>query len=268
MTSEASALASAPDTVREDDYRSFSAALEASARGRGFLAEYARRNRNADTETLLAALARLEATIRAEGTTLERLRNELRMLLIAIRLARPEIAAAQPPDKAAKLASLLDLLEARIDAMADKGTAEPAPAEETAPQTGERLALSVVPPSDEPELPIPSPAGAQPPAAIALVRNMSMPDVSFIATIPPPDAAPQAAQEVVPEVTQQVMPRVITPDVPQVKRQATPPPLSQDVTPDVKQAAPPAAQIAATPPTDALMAIMALSEEERIALFT
>ena len=43
-----------------DDYETLMAALSASARGRAFLAEFARRNRQADTEAILAALRKLE----------------------------------------------------------------------------------------------------------------------------------------------------------------------------------------------------------------
>ena len=46
-----------PDKVpSEAEYQAFCAALGASARGRAFLAEYARRNRHADTKVVLAAL--------------------------------------------------------------------------------------------------------------------------------------------------------------------------------------------------------------------
>src|SRR5471032_1999570 len=118
MTNELQTRARPTQVSVEDDYRSFCAALSESARGRDFLAEFARRNRNADTELLLAALDRLEAKINAEDTALERLRDELRVLLIAVRLARPDVDAADPPAKAAKLASLLEMLDRRIDALA------------------------------------------------------------------------------------------------------------------------------------------------------
>ena len=90
----------------------------ASARGRAFLAEYARRNRNADTEVLLAAIDRLEAQLRADAAA-------------AAASARRSAHAAdrhppRPPRyrrraacrrKAIEAAALLDLLERRIDAM-------------------------------------------------------------------------------------------------------------------------------------------------------
>lgn len=176
MPNDSKALERPPGATSEDDYRSLLAAIEASARGRDFLAEYARRNRHADTETLLAAFDRLESLMRAEGTALERLRDELRLLLIAIRLARPDIDAASPPTKAARLASLLDLLERRIDAMAENKPVDialPAEAPKLTP-----AALAIVPRPDEPELPIPSPAAAQPPA-IALVQELKIQELKI-----------------------------------------------------------------------------------------
>ena len=243
MTTDRSALARPPGAPDQDDYQSFCAALGTSARGRNFLAEFARRNRHADTEMLLTALDRLEALMRAEGTALERLRDELRMLLVAIRLARPDIDAAVPPAKAAKLASLLDLLERRIDAMVERNPGDLAPPRDAAPAEIERLPLGVVPLPDEPELPIPTPASAQQPP-MALVHDpekwkpvfgqdhaaknnvrhaVAMPEVTFIASAPP---AP------------------VELNVPKPKTQ-TAPPLGNP-----------------------LAAIMALSEDERIALFT
>jgi hypothetical protein len=52
-----------------DDYETLMAALSASARGRAFLAEYARRNRQADTEAILAALRKLEQRLTAQEPT-------------------------------------------------------------------------------------------------------------------------------------------------------------------------------------------------------
>jgi hypothetical protein len=61
MSSEA--LAAPADGPSEDDYKAFYSVLASSARGRAFLAEHARRARHAETETLLAAIARIEATL-------------------------------------------------------------------------------------------------------------------------------------------------------------------------------------------------------------
>ena len=49
--------------LSEEDYRAIEAAVMETARGRWFLAEFARRNRQADTAMLLGAIARLERAI-------------------------------------------------------------------------------------------------------------------------------------------------------------------------------------------------------------
>jgi hypothetical protein len=236
MASEPQALARQPQTTPEDDYRSLCAALEASARGRAFLAEYAQRNRNADTERVLAALDGLAAQMRADAASINDLRGELRTLLTAIRLARPDIDAGHPPDKVAMLTALVDLLERRIDAMVDIKGVEPTADE---PVEIVRPPLAVVPPPDEPELPIPSPFVAQPPV---------------IAVVAAPARLPLSAA---------AMPEVNVVD------SACPAPMAAK--PASKPASKPAAPKADAPPPDPvrlLGAIMALSEDERLALFT
>ena len=91
MSNEPLLLARPEDSPDEDDYRAFCAALEASGRGRGFLAEYARRNRQADTAVLLTALDRIEARLTADGAALARLRDELRLPIIYVSHAMEEI---------------------------------------------------------------------------------------------------------------------------------------------------------------------------------
>jgi hypothetical protein len=197
MANELARTQPPPATPNEDDYRALRDALSESGRGRAFLAEHARRSRDADTQALLAAIARLEARLRADASAVERLRDDLRMLLIAIRLARPQIDDAGPAAQAVQLAQLLDLLERRIDALADARPAELTPPHSEA---DERASLAAVPSPEQPQLPIPSRTGAQA-AAIALIGTARL-------------AARRA------------------------------------------------------PPADPLAAIMALSEEERLALFT
>jgi hypothetical protein len=240
MAGEPQALAIRPEAAEEDDYRSLCAALEASARGRAFLAEHARRNRNADTELVLGALDRLAAQMRADAAAITDLRGELRMLLTAIRLARPDIDAGRPPGKVAMLTALVDLLERRIDAIVEDKAAAQAVADEDDEVV--RPQLAVVPPPEEPELPIPSPFVAQPPA-IAVVSDAAAARRAVSAAIMPEvnvlDGAPTAARVVVKPATR---------------------PASKSAAPAVE--APPA------DPLRPLAAIMALSEEERIALFS
>ncbi|XSG82838.1 MAG: hypothetical protein ACPW61_03395 [Methyloligella sp. ZOD6] len=50
---------------QQDDYAKIEGALQRSPRGRWFLAEYARRNRNADTALVLAAIERLESVVKS-----------------------------------------------------------------------------------------------------------------------------------------------------------------------------------------------------------
>jgi chemotaxis protein CheZ len=55
-----------PALTAPGDYEDICATVMKSARGRWFLAEYARRNRHADTMRVLDAIARIEAVIRGE----------------------------------------------------------------------------------------------------------------------------------------------------------------------------------------------------------
>jgi hypothetical protein len=159
-----------PDALDDAEYQALCDALAESARGRAFLAEYARRNRHTDTESLLAAIARIEARLRADASAVQRLRDDLRVLLIAIRLARPEIDAAEPAAKADRLAKLLDLLEHRIDAMSETKPVALFPAAEEAPVAH----LAIVQPPEEPELPAA-------PAAIAPVTQTRDPLAAIMA---------------------------------------------------------------------------------------
>src|SRR5881394_4250005 len=50
----------------EEDYAAISEAFMETSRGRWFLTEYARRNRNADTRMVLDAVARIEQSLAAQ----------------------------------------------------------------------------------------------------------------------------------------------------------------------------------------------------------
>jgi len=259
----AAAPASPPGAPNEDEYQTFCAALSASARGRAFLAEYAKRNRGADTEVLLAALARLESVMRLQRAGAEPVRAELRDLLGTIRAARRELQTSALPVRAAKLAQLLDLLERRLEALADAARSELG-----------HTPLAAVPQPDEPELPIPSPSAGPPELTLAVDRS-------------PPPAAQAVA---VPEITAMLI-------VPETTWLDGPPPGIEDLI-DGDHADNPAAvsmaakvaalaaQPASAPPAEApkvfeplfpeppseqndpLSALMLLSENERLALFT
>ena len=111
-TARADQQSDAPD---ESDYQAFCEALSASARGRAFLAEYTRRNRNADTEQLLAAIERLQSLVTSNATPpSEAAKPELRALLDEIDAAQREFEASVLAIKAGKLAELIALVERRI----------------------------------------------------------------------------------------------------------------------------------------------------------
>jgi hypothetical protein len=242
MPNEITARTGEPD---EGDYQAFWEALSASERGRAFLAEYTRRNRNADTKQLLAAIDRLQSlvTTRATPQVSEPVKQQLRDLLDEIVTAQCELEARILATKASKLAELIALVERRIsDILTSLRADTESPIEHPPPvsrlpdapaEEAERTHLAVVPPPEQPELPIPSPAATQPPA-IALVRSEEMiAEVAF--------AAPRS--QPAKDVPEAIDIGANEPDVakPSEAKQLLPRPLAS---------------------------IMALSEEERLALFT
>jgi hypothetical protein len=77
---------------REEDYDAISEAFMETSRGRWFLGEYAKRNRNADTRMVLDAVARIEETLAAQKKPAPD--NGLAEALVAIRAAVDEARAA------------------------------------------------------------------------------------------------------------------------------------------------------------------------------
>jgi len=84
--------------LSEADYDLIEAAVMETGRGRWFLAEYARRNRHSDTMTLLRAIDRLGAAIRGEPSAqaVDRIRLDLFEMAKAIARTKAEIAAIKP----------------------------------------------------------------------------------------------------------------------------------------------------------------------------
>src|SRR5436189_3194692 len=77
-----SARASLP---REEDYEAIREAFMETSRGRWFLGEYAKRNRNADTRMVLDAVARIAGSLAAQKQAVAD--NTLSDALVAIRAA-------------------------------------------------------------------------------------------------------------------------------------------------------------------------------------
>lgn len=77
-----------------DDFALIEAAVLETARGRWFLQEYAKRIRSADTEKVLASLARLEVVVQEKPSgDVERLRFDLKDMAKAIAKTKSEIAS-------------------------------------------------------------------------------------------------------------------------------------------------------------------------------
>ncbi len=77
-----------------EDYEAIESAVMETSRGRWFLAEYARRNRNADTDAVLTTLDRIERTMRRDRAApdIDRIRLDLADMAQAISRTKEEIA--------------------------------------------------------------------------------------------------------------------------------------------------------------------------------
>jgi hypothetical protein len=87
-----------PALPADADYDALCEALMASSRGRWFLEEYAKRNRNADTGLVLDAIARVEAVVRSEQAhqASQGVRIELLEMARTIAQTRADVAEAEP----------------------------------------------------------------------------------------------------------------------------------------------------------------------------
>jgi len=82
----------------DSDYDTICAAIMATARGRWFLEEFARRNRNADITVVLAAIQRIEAAVRDTNAreAHQSIRADLLEMARTIAATRAEIAGIKP----------------------------------------------------------------------------------------------------------------------------------------------------------------------------
>jgi chemotaxis protein CheZ len=87
-----------PSPLTSADYDTIADAVMETARGRWFLAEYARRNRAADTLSVLDAIARLESAVAAPRAApeIDRIRMDIREMAHAIARTKSEIASIKP----------------------------------------------------------------------------------------------------------------------------------------------------------------------------
>jgi hypothetical protein len=80
-------------TFPREQYEALESAVMESARGRWFLAEYAKRNRAADTTMLLEALKKLENVASATPAKADKPQPDIEQLASTIKAARSEIAS-------------------------------------------------------------------------------------------------------------------------------------------------------------------------------
>jgi hypothetical protein len=101
-------LAELPD---EAGYDAVHAALMATERGRRFLAEFADRNRHADTTAIVGAIARIEATLRGDGPPRGDAAGDLMEIAAAIDRIGAALASntTLAPDVSAAIERLLDI---------------------------------------------------------------------------------------------------------------------------------------------------------------
>jgi hypothetical protein len=119
MTDGSLAISTMPPALPADaDYDALCEALMASARGRWFLEEYAKRNRNADTGLVLDAIARVEAVVRTEQAhqASQGMRIELLEMARTIAQTRADVAEANvaeaKPERSPSAASGTDVFAA------------------------------------------------------------------------------------------------------------------------------------------------------------
>jgi chemotaxis regulatin CheY-phosphate phosphatase CheZ len=134
MSDEQYALSPAPSSPppTEADYEAIFAAVMETVRGRWFLSEFARRNRHADTQMVLAAIDRLQATVHGEHAdpTFERIRTDIRDMADAIAATRREIAAIRPDREHTGIGEATEELDAIVMAT-ERATSEILAAAET-----------------------------------------------------------------------------------------------------------------------------------------
>jgi chemotaxis regulatin CheY-phosphate phosphatase CheZ len=108
-----------PPSALDADYETILNAVLETARGRAFLAEHTRRNRQADTKLVLQAIEQLERSLRERpgASRAERMRVDLLDMANAIARARMEIAAIKPAeDREGTIAIATDELDAIVGA--------------------------------------------------------------------------------------------------------------------------------------------------------
>lgn len=271
MTNDPSA-APEPEAPNEEDYQAFLAALSGSARGRAFLAEHGRRSRGADSAMLLSAVQRLEGLVMSQTLPPEASPSqELRGMIEAIRSVQAELDVSTLATQVARLAALIEGVQQRIETMVTPALAATPPTadqrfvtEENAagPQPGPVEAVSRAEPA-----PPPADGGADAAPAIPQVAwcDGVAPEHETRSTV---DEAPAAGLAITALVETLAAPSAdettAAPEAKVIKAGTIPPPAlfaGEDFSATSRTHLMP-------PPADPLAGIKALSDDERVALFT
>ena len=297
MSDGSLAIATIPAGLPADaDYDALCQALMASARGRWFLEEYAKRNRNADTGVVLDAIARVEAVVRGEqaNRATQGMRIELLEMAKTIAQTRADVAESKPAPAVAEMATDIFAVAGRLqdvawtmrergldmamcDQIADLSCAILSASSLRNPNDGRAQKLGEVLRSLERRIDAMLSAASEPPpsdgaadrsahAHLAALPFPAVAEPEAVSAEPEPDA--EAAEIDLDPIPLQPPPAPVAAAAPE----PSPPPLSADEEADDFLLGPlplPGAPAAAvSTPSDPLAALRALSPEERIALFT
>jgi hypothetical protein len=102
--------------LNETDYGAIEAAVMETARGRWFLAEFAKRNRTADTDMLLGAMSRLEHAVSGERAVhqIEHVRFDLMEMAKTITNLKTEVSAAGEDGEQSRFMEATEALDAVV----------------------------------------------------------------------------------------------------------------------------------------------------------
>jgi len=276
-----------PGLPADEDYDALCEALMASARGRWFLQEYAKRNRNADTGVVLDAIARVEAVVRGEQAhhATQGMRIELLEMARTIAQTRADVAEAKPvpaaeaaPDPAAtdifaaagRLQDVAWTMRERgldmtmCDQIADLSSAILSASSLRNPNDGRAQQLGEVLRSLEQRVDAMLRAASEPPASDGSDDRPAMESGAALAAaaLPFPSVAELAdAAEAKPAAT-------AAPEPPPAPPPPAAPPVAAESDDFLLAPLPLPGSTAAIRPTDPLAPLRALTPHERIALFT
>jgi hypothetical protein len=203
MSNQASMLAETG--AGEDPYEALLAVLSATARGRAFLAEHARRSRHVDVEALLSTLERLEHGLAPQAPSpsdsVERRLDELSKRVESLCDAQPAFDLVGLANNIVRLTELIESLHGQLQGKAQSpAPAKPAVSTPPSPKAAvapPSLALSAVVAqalagaAEEPELRVFKAGSIPPPVRFAgFDFSPDAPDAELAEAVPGRSAAP------------------------------------------------------------------------------